>query len=311
MILEALKAFVVGVVQGITEWLPVSSTGHMILVDEFVKLQVSTEFLELFLVIIQLGSILAVIILYFHKLNPFSPQKAAASKKRTWKLWGMVVVGCIPAAIVGLALDDWAHDNFYGAVTVSIALIVYGIAFIVIELRHKEKHGTATVEEAPSRGRHARLDSSITAGTMAGKPRALPGYRVETVDEIDMKTALVIGAFQTLAIIPGTSRSGSTIIGGLLAGCSRVAAAEFSFFLAVPVMFGWGLLKTVKYLISTGLSISSTEVAVLAVGVVTAFLLSVASIKFLIGFVQKHSFIPFGIYRIAVGIVVLAYFALT
>ncbi|MGI6105911.1 MAG: undecaprenyl-diphosphate phosphatase [Raoultibacter sp.] len=297
MFIEALKAFLIGVVEGITEWLPISSTGHMILVDEFVKLQVSEAFLELFLVVIQLGAIMAVLILYFHKLNPFSPKKDAQEKKGTWRLWGMVLIGCIPAAIIGLALDDWFHEYFYNAVTVAIALIVYGVIFIVIEIFHKRK--AARLENA-SHGKHAKAE---------GEVQAL--YKIESVDQIDAKAALKIGAFQMLAIIPGTSRSGSTIIGGLLTGCSRVAASEFSFFLAIPVMFGWGLLKTVKYLGDIGFMMSSTEIMVLGIGIVTAFIVSVISIKFLIGFVKKHSFIAFGVYRIIVGIVVLGFFGVT
>lgn len=308
MLLEAFKAFIIGVVEGLTEWLPISSTGHMILVDEFMKLQVSSGFLELFLVVIQLGAIMAVVILYFGKLNPFSAKKAPTEKRQTWKLWGMVVVGCVPAAIIGFALDDWFHDNFYNAVTVSMALVFYGVAFLAIEFSHKKKHGAGTGEALEEvRGKHARSNRQTAFG--AGSPDA--AYRITTVDDINVKTALIIGAFQVLAIIPGTSRSGSTIIGGLLTGCSRVAAAEFSFFLAIPVMLGWGLLKTVKYLLGIGLSMAPVEIAVLVVGILTAFVVSVLSIKFLIGFVKKHSFIAFGVYRIVVGIVVLAFFALT
>lgn len=298
MLIEALKAFFIGIVEGITEWLPVSSTGHMILVDEFIKLNVSGEFLELFLVVIQLGAILAVLILYFNKLNPFSPKKTAPEKKGTWRLWGMVVIGCIPAAVIGIVLDDWFHEHFYNAITVSIALIVYGIVFIVIEMYHKRKKGGST---QAVQGKHARHNAEA----------AQSFYKIETVDEIDAKTALKIGAFQCLAIVPGTSRSGSTIIGGLLTGCSRVAASEFSFFLAIPVMFGWGLLKTAKYLLNIGLVMTGTEIMVLGIGIVTAFIVSVISIKFLIGFVKKHSFIAFGVYRIVIGVIVIGFFALT
>lgn len=300
MFIEAIKAFLVGVVEGITEWLPISSTGHMILVDEFVKLDVSAEFLELFLVVIQLGAILAVIILFFHKLNPFSPKKDPKEKKNTWRLWGMVLVGCIPAAIVGVLLDDWFHEHFYNALTVAIALIVYGVIFIVIEILHGRKK--PAVAKEPLRGRHARVASSAPLERQ---------YRIETVDEIDVKAALKIGAFQMLAIVPGTSRSGSTIIGGLLAGCSRVAASEFSFFLAIPVMLGWGLLKFAKYLMAVGLSMSATEIMVLVIGIVTAFVVSVVSIKFLMSFVKKHTFIAFGVYRIVVGLIVIGFFATT
>ena len=296
MILEALKALLIGVVEGVTEWLPISSTGHMILVDEFVKLQVSPEFLELFLVVIQLGAIMAVLILYFHKLNPFSSRKAPVEKKSTWRLWGMVVIGCIPAAIIGLTLDDWFHQYFYNATTVSIALIAYGVVFIVIERRNRKK---AALSLAPA-GRHARVAST-------GQEQL---FKIETVDDIDVKTALKIGAFQMLAIIPGTSRSGSTIIGGMLTGCSRIAASEFSFFLAIPVMFGWGLLKTVKYIMAIGAAMSSTELLVLGIGIVTAFVTSVISIKFLMGYIKKNDFTAFGWYRIVIGVVVLGYFGL-
>ena len=310
MILEAIKAFILGVVEGITEWLPISSTGHMIIVDQLMQLQVSSGFLELFLVVIQVGAILAVVVLYFGKLNPFSRKKDAVEKKRTWRLWGMIVIGCVPAAVIGIAFDSWFHDHFYNAVTVSLALIFYGIAFIVIEYFHKKKHGalsTGGVEEV--RGKHARVSSGALAGGAANGAAA--GFKVNSVDDIDVKTAAIIGAFQVLAIIPGTSRSGSTIIGGLLAGCSRVAAAEFSFFLAIPVMLGWGLIKTAKYLLSIGLSMAPVEIIVLVVGTVTAFVVSYFAIKFLVGFVKKHSFIPFGIYRIVVGVIVIAFFAAT
>ena len=231
MIIEALKAFLIGIVEGITEWLPISSTGHMILVDEFVKLQVSDDFLKLFLVVIQLGAIMAVLILYFHKLNPFSPRKTTAEKKGTWRLWGMVVIGCIPAAIFGFALDDWVNDHFYNKVTVAAMLIVYGIVFIVLERRNRRRLREAEAAVARPRGRHARLAD----GDIADEAEAHL-FKITDVDDIDWKTALKIGFFQVLAIIPGTSRSGATIIGGMLTGCSRTAAAEFTFFLAIPVM---------------------------------------------------------------------------
>lgn len=291
MLIEALKAFLIGVVEGITEWLPISSTGHMILVDEFVKLQVSPEFLELFLVVIQLGAILAVVILYFHKLNPFSPKKTSVEKKSTWRLWGMVVIGCIPAAIIGVLLDDFFNEHFYNAITVAAALIIYGVAFIVIERVNRKKAAAQT-----STGKHAKPQTEAAL------------FKVNTVDEITPATAFKIGLFQMLAIIPGTSRSGSTIIGGMLTGCSRVAASEFSFFLAIPVMLGWGLLKFAKYLMNVGLAMTSTEIIVLVVGIVTAFVVSVIAIKFLMGYIKKHDFTVFGWYRIIVGIVVLGYF---
>ncbi|MCI8424804.1 MAG: undecaprenyl-diphosphate phosphatase [Adlercreutzia sp.] len=305
MFLEVLKAFFIGVVEGITEWLPISSTGHMILVDEFVKLNVSAEFLELFLVVIQLGAIMAVLILYFHKLNPFSPRKTAAERRGTWRLWGMVAIGCIPAAAIGLTLDDFFNEYFYNAWTVAIALIVYGVIFIVLE-RHNRKREAAYLAARRPRGAHAR---PVKVGPGDDGDDAEQGlFRVRTVDEIDWKTSLKIGCFQMLAIIPGTSRSGSTIIGGMLCGCSRTAAAEFTFFLAIPVMFGWGVLKLIKYVLAVGLAMTATEIAVLVVGILTAFVVSVVAIKFLMGYIKKNDFTAFGVYRIIVGLVVLAYF---
>lgn len=305
MFIEALKALFIGVVEGITEWLPISSTGHMILVDEFVKLQVSPKFLELFLVVIQIGAIMAVLILYFHKLNPFSPRKTQPEKKSTWRLWGMVVIGCIPAAVIGFLLDDFFNEYFYNAWTVAVALIVYGVIFILLE-RHNRKRMRAYLEAHRPRGRHARAAAPDSDEAVAEAEAAL--YKVQTVDDIDWKTALKIGCFQMLAIIPGTSRSGSTIIGGMLCGCTRTAAAEFTFFLAIPVMLGWGLLKSVKYVLAMGLAMTTTEIVVLAVGIVTAFAVSVISIKFLMGYIKKNDFTAFGVYRIIVGVVVLGYF---
>ena len=305
MFIEALKALFIGVVEGITEWLPISSTGHMILVDEFVKLQVSSKFLELFLVVIQIGAIMAVLILYFHKLNPFSPRKTQPEKKSTWRLWGMVVIGCIPAAVIGFLLDDFFNEHFYNAWTVAVALIVYGVIFILLE-RHNRKRMRAYLEAHRPRGRHARAAAPDSDEAVAEAEAAL--YKVQTVDDIDWKTALKIGCFQMLAIIPGTSRSGSTIIGGMLCGCTRTAAAEFTFFLAIPVMLGWGLLKSVKYVLAMGLAMTTTEIVVLAVGIVTAFVVSVISIKFLMGYIKKNDFTAFGVYRIIVGVVVLGYF---
>ena len=309
MILEALKALLIGIVEGITEWLPISSTGHMILVDEFVKLQLSPDFLELFLVVIQIGAICAVLILYFHKLNPFSPRKTAVEKKSTWRLWGMVVVGCIPAAILGFAFDDWVSEHFYNKVVVASMLILYGVIFIVLERRNRRRLSEAVAAlDAPRgrhavRGRHARLSD----GDLEDEAEAHL-FKITSVDDIDWKTALKIGCFQVLAMIPGTSRSGSTIIGGMLCGCSRTAAAEFTFFLAIPVMFGWGLVKAVKFVLS-GLAMTQTEIMVLVVGIVTAFVMSVVSIKFLMGYIKKNDFTAFGWYRIVVGVLVLGYFA--
>lgn len=285
--IELLKALLIGIVEGITEWLPISSTGHMILVDEFVKLNVSAEFLELFLVVIQIGAILAVIVIYFSKLNPFSRQKTPAENKATWRLWGLVVVGCIPAAIIGVTLDDFFNEHFYNAWTVAIALIVYGVIFIAIEQKKRKS------------------DAFFKKHHRGSEPLRL--NKIETVDEMDWKTALKIGFFQCLAIIPGTSRSGSTIIGGMLCGCSRVAATEFTFFLAIPVMFGWGALKTLKMILA-GVTMSGTEIGVLIVGIVSAFVVSIISIKFLLKYIKSHDFTAFGIYRIIVGIIVLAYF---
>ena len=308
MFIEVLKAFFIGVVEGITEWLPISSTGHMILVDEFVKLNVSAEFLELFLVVIQLGAIMAVLILYFHKLNPFSPKKTSAEKRGTWRLWGMVAIGCIPAAAIGLTLDDFFNEYFYNAWTVAIALIVYGVVFILLERRNRRREAAYLASRAPRRprGAHARPVPEVGPGD-DGDDAEMALFRVRTVDEIDWKTSLKIGCFQMLAIIPGTSRSGSTIIGGMLCGCSRTAAAEFTFFLAIPVMFGWGLVKAIKFVLN-GLAMTQTEIMVLVVGIVTAFVMSVVSIKFLMGYIKKNDFTAFGVYRIIVGLVVLAYF---
>jgi undecaprenyl-diphosphatase len=247
-------------------------------------------------VVIQIGAIMAVIILYFHKLNPFSRTKSARERKGTWRLWGMVIIGCLPAAVIGMLFDDWVHDHFYNAVVVASMLILYGIVFIVMERRNRRREQETGLA---ARGRHAKLaEKSADTGGI---------FKVQTVDDIDIPTALKIGAFQCLAIVPGTSRSGATIIGGMLAGCSRVAATEFTFFLAIPIMFGWGLVKSAKYLAS-GLVMSTTEIAVLAVGIITAFIISILAIKFLMGYIKKNDFTVFGWYRIVVGVVVLAYF---
>ena len=291
MILESLKAILIGIVEGITEWLPISSTGHMILVDEFVGLKVSPEFLSLFLVVIQIGAILAVIILYFNKLNPFAPSKSQIEKRSTWRLWLMVVVGCVPAAVFGLLLDDWASATFYNKITVAIMLIVYGIIFIVLERRNRQRLLALKQMGVSEEDANKRL------------------FKVNDVDEIDWKTALKIGFFQVLAIIPGTSRSGATIVGGMLCGCSRKAAAEFTFFLAIPIMFGWGLLKSIKFL-AEGLIMTQTEIVVLVCGLVSAFVMSIVAIRFLMGYIKKHDFAVFGWYRIVVGLVVLGFFAL-
>ena len=268
-LIELIKVIIIGIIQGITEWLPISSTGHMILADELLRLNVSDAFMEMFRVVIQFGSILAVVVLYFHKLNPFAPSKSDVQKRQTWRLWFKVIVGIIPAGIVGVLFDDWLNDHLYNYVTVAVALIVYGVAFIVIEKIRKGK--------TP---------------------------RVGSVDRLDYKTALGVGCFQTLSLIPGTSRSGSTILGAMILGMSREAAAEFSFFMAIPVMLGASLLKMLKF----GFSFTSSELIVLIVGVLIAFVVSVAAIKFLTGFIKKHSFAVFGLYRITLGEFVLGAF---
>lgn len=316
MIIEALKSLLIGIVEGVTEWLPISSTGHMILVDDFVQLQVSPEFLALFLVVIQIGAILAVLTLYFHKLNPLSPRKNVDEKRATWRLWGMVAIGCIPAAVVGILLDDWVNAHFYNKVTVAAMLILYGVAFIVMERRNRRRMRRARAEQPSApRGRHARVQApartapahACAANLDEAAERSI--FRIADVDDIDWKTALKIGCFQVLAVIPGTSRSGATIIGGMLCGCSRTAAAEFTFFLAIPIMFGWGLVKCIKFA-AAGLAMTATEAVVLAVGVVSAFVMSVVSIKFLMGYIKKNDFTAFGWYRIVVGALVLGVFAL-
>ncbi len=268
--IELLKVIAIGIIQGITEWLPISSTGHMILAEELLKLNVSDEFMEMFRVVIQFGSILAVVVLYFKKLNPFAPSKTQAEKRDTWTLWFKVLVGIIPAGVVGVLLDDWLDEHLYNYVTVAAALIVYGILFIVIEKRNKN--------------------------------RSLP---TKILSELTYKKSLAIGAFQMLSLIPGTSRSGSTIIGASILGCERPVAAEFSFFMAIPVMLGASLLKLVKF----GFDFTSTELIVMAVGVVTAFVVSIAAIKFLMDYIRKRDFSVFGWYRIVLGIIVLIWFA--
>ena len=496
MLVEVLKAVFIGIVEGITEWLPISSTGHMIIVDEFIQLDVSDEFLELFLVVIQIGAIMAVVTLYFTKLNPFSRRKTPSQRKGTWRLWGMVVVGCIPAAIVGLLFDDWVNEHFYNAVTVATMLIVYGVVFIVMERRNRKKvealqaekagGNAASDDDAAESGDVARESMARAIGAVSGEADAgiaidgfladdlavevacededrsesAPGagyaageserdsafvgldaednadsesggtagdgsatvssnvasnvsipevavpvssyleetdigsirggkhvkdpdtgkavssslasvneavaaskasasnddtaafepvavrkqsrwkkgkhrkedmskkdagpsddmaandvpeeelFEITDVDQIDAKMAFKIGLFQVLAIIPGTSRSGATIIGGMLSGASRSASTEFTFFLAIPVMLGWGLLKTAKFLLE-GLVMTQTEIVVLIVGVLVAFVTSVLSIKFLMGYIKRNDFTAFGVYRIIVGVVLLVFFGAT
>ena len=270
--LEYLKAILIGIVEGITEWLPISSTGHMILVDEFVKLKVSAEFLSLFLVVIQLGAILAVPVFFFDKLNPWSKKKDEAQRKATWSLFGKVIFGVMPAAVLGLLLDDFLDAHLMNYIVVAIALIVYGVLFIVIE---KNRKGRA--------------------------------FRIESVEDLSYKDAIVIGAYQVLSLIPGTSRSGSTILGGMLHGVSRTAAAEFSFFMAIPIMLGASGLKVLKFILG-GFTASGLEIGLLLAGIAVSFVVSLLTIRFLMDFVKRHDFKPFGIYRIALGALVLLYF---
>ena len=283
--IEIVKTILLGVVEGITEWLPISSTGHMILLNDILRLGVSDAFWEMFEVVIQLGAILAVVVLYFKKLWPFAKQANIESgntllslggvglKKNTMTLWAKVIVAVLPAAIIGIPLDDWFDAHFYNSVVVAIALIVYGVLFIVVERAHRGKT-----------------------------------FAVESVDDISFKTALGIGAFQVLSLVPGTSRSGSTILGASMLSVSRGAAAEFSFFLAIPVMLGASLLKVLKFFLEGG-SFGGSEAILLLVGCAAAFLVSIVAIRFLTDFVKKHSFSAFGVYRILLGaIVLLVYF---
>ena len=274
--MELLKAVLFGIVEGVTEWLPISSTGHLILLNEFITLNVSDEFRSMFDVVIQLGAILAVIVLFFHKLNPFSPRKTEGEKKQTWQLWFKVIAAIIPSGIVGVLLDDWMEAHFHNATVVSIALIVYGVAFILVERRNARRVGGKTVED---------------------------------VYAIDYKTALLIGCFQCLSLIPGTSRSGSTILGAILIGVGRSAGAEFSFFMAIPTMLGASAIKGLKFLLS-GVAATGTEIGVLIVGCVVSFVVSLLVIRGLMEYVRRHSFSAFGVYRIILGVVVLVYFAL-
>ena len=279
VIIELLKAILFGIVEGITEWLPVSSTGHMILLDEFIKLKVTPEFYEMFQVVIQLGAIAAVLVLFFHKLNPFSPKKNQIQKKNTWVLWFKVIVAVLPSAVIGLLLDDWMDAHLYNYIVVAIALIAYGVAFLYVEKLNEKRPAQIT-----------------------------------NVHDIDYRTALLIGAFQCLSLIPGTSRSGATILGAILLGVGRSAGAEFSFFLAIPTMLGASALKILKY----GLDImqaeavmpTGLEIADLLVGCVVSFIVSLLVIRGLMEYVRKHSFAVFGKYRIGLGILVLGYFVI-
>lgn len=272
---EIFKVIILGIVEGITEWLPISSTGHLILVDEFIKLNASDAFKEMFNVVVQLGAIMAVVVLYFNKLNPFSPKKSRNQKIHTIQLWMKVVVACLPAAVLGILFDDWMEEHFHNYIVVAIMLIVYGVLFIWVENWNKKS--------SPS---------------------------VTKLSALSYKTALFIGLFQVLSLIPGTSRSGATILGALLLGVSRYVAAEFTFFLAIPVMFGASGIKLLKFF-SEGAGITGMEVAMLSVGCIVAFVVSVIAIKFLMGYIKKNDFKVFGYYRIVLGILVLGYFLIS
>lgn len=279
--IDVIKAIVLGIIEGITEWLPISSTGHLILADEFIKLGVSEEFKEMFDVVIQLGAIFAVILLFWNKLWPFTSRKESSGvmplgslfglKKNSASIWIKVIIACVPSILIGLPFEDKIDELFFNPTVVAVALIVYGVAFILIEHFNKNK-----------------------------------AYAVNSMQTLSYKTAFFIGCFQVLAMIPGTSRSGSTILGAMLIGASRTVAAEFSFYLAVPTMFGASLLKLLKF----GFHFTSIEMVVLAAGMVTAFVISVIAIKFLLGFIRKKSFAAFGYYRIVLGVLVLLYFYL-
>jgi undecaprenyl-diphosphatase len=267
--IEIIKAVILGIVEGLTEWLPISSTGHMILVDEFLQLNMSEAFKEMFFVVIQLGAIMAVVILYFKKLNPFVMKKKLTIKEDTFSLWLKIITACVPAAIIGMLFDDKLEEMFYNYQTVAVALILYGILFIIIEARNKN---------------------------------IMP--KINELSQITYKTAIIIGAFQVLALIPGTSRSGATIIGAILIGTSRTVAAEFTFFLAIPIMFGASLLKILKF----GFVFTNAEFIILFTGMMVSFVVSILAIKFLMGYIKKHDFTVFGWYRIILGIIVVLYF---
>lgn len=270
--IELIKVIIFGIIEGITEWLPISSTGHMILLEEFISLDVRPEFWNIFLVVIQLGAIVAVILIYFNRLNPFSPKKSSDQKQETWMTWFKVVVGCIPAVILGLLLDDWMEANLMNWLVVALALILYGIAFIIIENRNAKKRPI-----------------------------------ISSIQEMTYAQAFQIGLFQALSLVPGTSRSGSTILGATILGTSRTVAADFSFFMSIPIMIGASGLKLVKALLD-GFRFTSHEMTLLLVGMLVAFLVSIVTIKFLLRYIQRNDFKVFGWYRIALGIVVILYF---
>lgn len=275
MFLEMLKAVIYGIVEGITEWLPISSTGHLILLEQWLPLDASDAFMEMFDVVIQLGAILAVIVLFFHKLNPFSPKKDSLEKKQTWSLWFKVVVAVIPSGVLGILLDDWMDAHLYNYVVVAIALIVYGVAFILVERQNVHRQA-----------------------------------RITDVNQLTYKTAFMVGMFQVLSLIPGTSRSGATILGAILLGLSRTAGAEFSFFLAIPTMLGASGLKVLKFFLD-GEVMAGNEWGCLLIASAVAFVVSLLAIRGLMDYVKRHSFSAFGVYRIVLGAAVLLYFLVT
>lgn len=269
--LDILKAIIFGIVEGITEWLPISSTGHIILMEELLKLDQGEAFFEMFQVVIQLGAILAVVVIYFHKLNPFSPTKTQKQKMMTWQIWIKVIIGCLPAGVIGLLFDNWIDKTLYHWYVVALMLIVYGVLFIVVENYQKGKEP-----------------------------------RVTKFSQLTIPMILIIGVFQMLAMIPGTSRSGATIVGALMIGVSRSLAAEYTFFLAIPVMFGASLLKLVKF----GFDFTTIQLAVLLVGMVVSFAVSIVAIKFLMSYIRKNDFKVFGYYRIVLGVIVFLFFGI-
>lgn len=269
--LDILKAIIFGIVEGITEWLPISSTGHIILMEELLKLDQGEAFFEMFQVVIQLGAILAVVVIYFHKLNPFSPTKTQKQKMMTWQIWIKVLIGCLPAGVIGLLFDNWIDKTLYHWYVVALMLIVYGVLFIVVENYQKGKEP-----------------------------------RVTKFSQLTIPMILIIGVFQMLAMIPGTSRSGATIVGALMIGVSRSLAAEYTFFLAIPVMFGASLLKLVKF----GFNFTTIQLAVLLVGMVVSFAVSIVAIKFLMSYIRKNDFKVFGYYRIVLGVIVFLFFGI-
>lgn len=275
LLLELLKALFFGIVEGITEWLPISSTGHLILAQEFIRFNQSKSFIDMFNIVIQLGAILAVMVIYFKRLNPFYPGKSKTEIKYTWNLWLKVLIACIPSAIFGLLLDDWMEEHFYNFIVVAIVLILYGFAFIWIEKRHNSSKS-----------------------------------KINSIEHLSYQIAFLIGCFQVLAIIPGTSRSGATILGAILLGTSRSIAADFTFFLAIPTMFGYSSLKAVKFFLD-GNTLGFDQLLILILSSITAFLVSLYAIKFLTNYVKKHDFTIFGKYRIVLGIILITYWITT